>query len=513
MASRLESGVILNNKLLATGALCLAASSIAACGSAANEGTVEAAPAMAQPISQAGLRWVSTKRITTNCGPTDLPADPPPGFARIPGKPAVPMPPPIAKMQAVGADRPIAATIPDKVSPGITLVDPGARKPFYLINTDKEVVGQFAGDYFSFMQLLPDGNILGSSNVHNDTFRARGGGHTGCIEEYRPDGTLVWRFSLSTDNYIHHHDVQKLANGNFLALVWERVSAAEAIELGRNPEHIAANDTFWFDGIVELNPHTAEIVWEWSLRDHLIQDFDPTKANYGVVADNPGKLDINAINFENDGSVRADWTHVNAMDYNEKLDQIIFSSNYLWEVYVIDHGISAFEAQGEAGDLLYRWGNPKNYGRGDDESTALFAQHDVHWIPDGLPGAGNIMVFNNGSDPERPYTTVVEFEPPMNTDGSYNLGADGVYGPTALSWEYVPKDGEEFFSWFISGAQRLPNGNTLVNHGAGGRMREVTPEGEIVWEYQFDDGADGPHMMFRSYRYPVDHPGVIALTQ
>ena len=497
-------------KLMIPGAA-LALLALSACGQSSNSGAAVAAMADAEPAEQPGRRWISDKKISTNCGITDRPADPPPGYAKIPGSPAVPMPPPIAERQAVGADRPMAATVAEKVSPGVTLIDPGARRPFFLINNDKEVIGQFEGDYYSFMQLLPDGNILGSSNVYNETFR-RGGGHTGCIEEYEPDGTLVWRFNLSTDRYIHHHDVHKMANGNFLAIVWEKVPASEAIELGRNPEHVAENGNFWFDGVVELNPYTAEIVWEWSFRDHLIQDFDPTKANYGVVADNPGKLDINAINFRDDGGVSDDWTHVNALDYNEELDQIALSSNYMWEVFIIDHSISAFEAQGDAGDFLYRWGNPKNYGRGSDEDTMLYAQHDVHWIPEGLPGAGNLMIFNNGATPERPYTTVVEFTPDMNADGSYSLGADGAYGPTELAWEYNPPEEERFFSWFISGAQRLPNGNTLVNHGADGRQREVTVDGEIVWEYQYDDGADGPHMTFRTYRYPEDHPAVLALT-
>ena len=485
--------------------------SLAGCNPAADPVATTTAAPPATPAPQAGPRWISDKRISTNCGPVDAPPDPPPGFARKPGASAEPMPPPIAKRQAVGAERPIAPTIADKVSPGVTVIDPGGRRPIFLINTDKEVIGQFEGDYYSFMQLLPNGNILGSSNLYSEVFRD-GGGYTGCIEEYEPDGTLVWRFALESDDYVHHHDVHKLPNGNFLAVVWERVSVAEAIELGRNPEHVAENGDFWFDGLVELNPHTAEIVWEWSFRDHIIQDFDPSKANYGVIADNPGKLDINAINFRNDGSVSDDWTHVNALDYNEALDQIIISSNYMWEVYVIDHGLSAFEAQGDAGDILYRWGNQKNYGRGDDDDTKLFAQHDVHWIPDGLPGAGNIMIFNNGSDPERPYTTVVEITPDMNADGSYNLGEDGTYGPTEPSWEYVPAEGEEFFSWFISGAQRLPNGNTLVNHGSDGRQREVTADGEIVWEYQYDDDADGPHMTFRAYRYAEDHPAVLAIT-
>ena len=421
------------------------------------------------------------------------------------------MPERIAKRQAVGAKRPIAATDPSRVSPGITLIDPSSRKPFYLINNDKEVIGEFAGDYFSFMQLLPNGNIFGSSQMYSDTFRD-GGGASGCIEEYNADGSLVWRLALASDDYIHHHDLQKLANGNVLALVWERVSTDKAIALGRNPEHVAENGELWFDGIVEVNPMTAEIVWEWSIQHHLIQDFDPNQSNYGVVADNPGRLDINAIDVNPDVSVGADWTHVNTLDYNEELDQIIISSYYLSEVFVIDHNTTPYEAQGPAGDFLYRWGNVANYDRGDEGSRKLFAQHDVHWIPKGLPGAGNIMIFNNGSETERPYTTVVEFTPDMNADGSYNLDADGAYGPTELAWEYVPKQGEEFYSWFISGAQRQPNGNTLINHGAKARLREVTPEGDIVWEYAYDDGADGPHRLFRAYRYPEDHPAVLAIT-
>lgn len=480
------------------------AATLAACSPA----TESAAPAVAEPVTPL---YISTKPVSTDCG-VDAPPDPPPGFAKRIGGTAADMPPTFATRQAVGAERPIAETDFSRVSPGVTLIDPGARKPFYLINNEKEVIGEFAGDYYSFMQLLPDGNILGSSNMYSDTFR-HGGGATGCIEEYAPDGTLIWRLALATDDYIHHHDVRKLANGNVLAVVWERVSADMAIALGRNPEHVAENGDFWFDGIVEVNPATAEIVWEWSLRHHLIQDFDPNQSNYGVVADNPGRLNINTINFADDGTVGPDWTHVNAFDYNAELDQIVFSSNYLSEVFVIDHNTTPYEAQGPAGDFLYRWGNPANYSRGNDETRRLFSQHDVHWIPDGLPGAGNIMIFNNGSSSSRPYSTVVEFTPDMNADGSYNLGDDGTYGPAELAWEYVPKEGEEFFSWFISGAQRQPNGNTLVNHGANARIREVTPEGDIVWEYAYDDGADGAHMLFRAYRYPADHPAVLAIIE
>lgn len=418
----------------------------------------------------------------------------------------------LASWQAVGAGRPIAETDAERVSPGYVLIEPGYRKPAYLINNDKEVVASFENDYFSFTQLQADGSRLASSNLYSDVFQD-GGGNRGCVEEYAADGSLNWRIRLATDDYIHHHDVVKLENGNVLALVWERVSVEQAVWLGRNPDHVAENGNFWFDGIVEVNPITAEIVWEWSMRHHLIQDFDAGKPNYGVVADHPELLDINAIHFNRDGGVEDDWTHVNALDYNSNLDQIIFSSNYLSEVYVIDHSTTPYEAQRSGGDFLYRWGNAENYDRGTAEDRMLFNQHDVQWIKAGLPGAGNIMIFNNGDGKLRPHTSVVEFSTPVNDDGSYALDAGGAYGPKDLAWEYAPTDEDIFFSWFISGTQRLANGNTLVNHGASARVREVTPGGEIVWEYAYDDGAEGPHMLFRANRFPADHPAVAAIIE
>jgi len=453
--------------------------------------------------------YISRKAVSTDCG-VALVSAPPPGFADIPNAEIVEMPEGLAKRQAVGADRPIADTDVARVSPGYVLIEPGYRKPAYLVNNDKEVVAAFENDYFSFTQLQADGSRLASSSLYSDVF-LDGGGNRGCLEEYAADGSLNWRLRLETDDYIHHHDAVKLENGNVLAIVWENISAEQAIAMGRNPKHVAENGNFWFDGIIEVDPETATIVWEWSMRNHMIQDFDAGKPNYGVVADNPGKLDINAINFNRDGSVSDDWTHVNALDYNTELDQIIFSSNYLSEVYVIDHGVTSFEAQGNDGDFLYRWGNPENYGRGTADNRQLFDQHDVQWIRDDLPGAGNIMIFNNGNEKLRPHSSVVEFSTPRNADGTYALDGSSAYGPVDLAWEYAPTDETIFFSWFISGAQRLANGNTLVNHGAKAQVREVTVDGEIVWEYKFDDGADGPHMLFRANRYPADHPAVTAI--
>ncbi len=494
----------LNNGL----AVLMSAAALAACTQSANETITATEPVAAEP---AVPLYISRKQVSTDCGVESTPPNFP-GFANRPNAQIGDMAPPVAQMLAVGADRPMVETDHERVSPGYVLIEPAYVKPLFLVNNDKEVVATFENDYFSFTLLQDDGSRLANSIVWEDVFQF-GGGQRGCLEEYAVDGSLNWRVRLATQNYIQHHDMVKLDNGNVLTIVWERVPVAQAVALGRNPEHVAENGDFWFDGIIEFNPMTAEIVWEWSMRHHIVQDFDPGRPNYGVVAEHPEKLDINAIHFNMDGSVNSDWTHVNAMDYDPEHDQIIFSSNYLSEVYIIDHSTTPYESQGDKGDFLWRWGNAANYDRGTEENRRLFNQHDVQWIRPGLDGAGEIMIYNNGDGQLRPYTTVVQFAPEMNADGSYVLGEDEPYGPEALTWEYDPPDEEKFLSFFISGAQRLPNGNTLVNQGAGAKVREVTVDGEIVWEYAYKDETDAPHMLFRAYRFPEDHPAITAILE
>jgi hypothetical protein len=391
-------------------------------------------------------------------------------------------------------------------------------KQSFLINNDKEVVATLENDYYpAYTQLLSNGHRLINSQVYSKVF-ADGGGKYGCVEEQDADGNLLWRVNMSSDEYVQHHDVIKLANGNFLALVWEKAPASEAVSVGRDPEAVAEDGTIWFDGVIEVNPYTMQVVWEWSIRHHLTQDFEKGLPNYGVVAETPGRLDINKFLIDpGETQVAADWTHVNAIDYNPELDQIVLSSFQLSEIWVIDHSTTPLESAGHSGgrygkggDFLYRWGNPANYNRGSETDRKLFHQHDVQWILPGLPGEGNIMIFNNG-DASRPNTTVVEFTPEINSDGSYDLSDGVAFGPEALAWEYNPPTEEQFFSFFISGAQRLANGNTLVNQGAGGHIREVTSSGDIVWDYSYKNESDAPHMTFRAYRYPPDHPGLARL--
>jgi len=121
------------------------------------------------------------------------------------------------------------------------------------------------------------------------------------------------------------------------------------------------------------------------------------------------------------------------------------------------------------------------------------------------------MFFNNGDPDVRPYTTITEISPPRNSDGSYYREEGEAYGPEELVWEYNPESKDQFYSAFISGAQRMPNGNTFINAGRIGHQREVTSAGEIVWEYAFRNETNAPHIMWRANKYPADYPGLAGL--
>lgn len=440
------------------------------------------------------------------------------GFKPPPGQKRDDMAPPVAGMLSIGADRPMVETDPSRVAPGYTLIETFTEKDSFLINNDHEIVATLANRHPpGLTEILPNGHRVVVSNRYSKRF-ADAGGYTGCLEEYDENGTLLWQLNLAADDYIAHHDFSILPNGNILSITWESVSADLVISQGRDPDTVPESGDFWFDGVIEIDPYNAEIVWEWSVRHHLIQEFDESKANYGVVADHPGRWDINKYvpSFVT-GNVSADWAHFNAIDYNEELDQILLSSNFMGEFYIIDHSTTAYEAAdhqggryGQGGDILYRWGNPSNYNRGTKEDRDLWGQHDVQWIREGLNGAGNFLMFNNGGR-DRPWSTVVEIAPPMHADGTYQVDEGEAYGPSDKVWHYDPEPPERFFSFFVSGAQRLPNGNTLINQGAGAKVREVTAGGDIVWEYRYTDYDELPDGMFRANKYPPDHPGVLKI--
>jgi Arylsulfotransferase (ASST) len=402
-----------------------------------------------------------------------------------------------------------------KAFQGYTLFAPMNSKITYLIDMQGKVVRTWegAGKPGHTAYLLENGNLLRAAEVSgkDQQFVGGGGGSGGRVQEFTWDGELVWDFIYSNPKQLPHHDVPKLPNGNVLMICWEKKTAQEATAAGRK-----GGSNVMADCIIEVKPTgktTGEVVWEWHLWDHLIQDNDKSKENYGEVAAHPELVDINygdglGVNIAKQkdldklkgigylgagppGKISPDWTHINSVNYNAALDQIILSVHNLHEFWIIDHGTTRAEAaghtggkSGKGGDLLYRWGNPRVYRAGTVKDQQLFAQHHAHWIPKGMPGEGHVLVFNNGSKrPEGTYSTVDEIVLPVDAKGHYERKPDAAFGPEKAIWSYAAPDKKEFYSSFISGAQRQPNGNTLICSGADGLLFEVTPEKDVVWKY------------------------------
>ncbi|MBI9051602.1 MAG: aryl-sulfate sulfotransferase [Anaerolineaceae bacterium] len=363
----------------------------------------------------------------------------------------------------------------------------------YLIDSDGDAVFTWESQYTpgNSVYLKENGNLLHTGMFKSDVFTAGGAG--GIVEEIAPDGTIVWSYQYASDQVLQHHDIEELPNGNILLIAWEMKSQAEAIEAGRSPD-LLKDGELWADHVVEIDPRTNNIVWEWHIWDHLVQDYDATKENYGIIAEQPQRIDLNFASRQ----ANADWTHINSIDYNAELDQILLSVHNFSEIWIIDHSRNTQEAAGDAGDLLYRWGNPQAYDAATNAEQQFYAQHDAQWIPVGYPGAGNILVFNNGDQRKRPYSSVDEIVPPLDTDETYTF-IDDTFAPASPSWSY---SGDNFFADHISGAQRLGNGNTLICNGTEGVFFEVTPDEKVIWRFNYGDEV------FRVIRYEADYAGL-----
>jgi hypothetical protein len=438
-------------------------------------------------------------------------------------------------------------------TPGYVMFQPSAAGAIYLVDNEGRAVHVWetphagGGD----LEMLPDGNLLrGARDPEQLGFKT--GGTGGLLQELDWDGHVVWEWKLSDASRVHHHDVTVLPNGNVLLLAWEAKSAEEAKQKGRRADRIP-EPGLWVDYVLEIErvrPRGANVVWEWRVWDHLVQHHDPAAPDFAEPSTRPARIDVNgdarapqidAAQLEQlkalgyvppeatPQDVRADFLHLNAVAYHPRLDQIALSAPTFGEVWIIDHATSTAEAAGSRGDLLYRWGNPSTYGRGGAADQRLFYQHDVRWIPDGWDGAGNLLVFNNGRErPDGPWSSIDEWTPPLGDGGRYLLQDGQPFGPSALAWQYRAAAPASFYAPFVSGAQRLANGNTLVAAGTGGELFEVTRAGEVVWEYRnpyWGDAvrnADGslpqprvderPFSLFRATRIPADHPGLAGRT-
>ena len=348
---------------------------------------------------------------------------------------------------------------------GYTLIQaPGDGPPDWaLITMNGEVVHRWRMEVprtkggMPRARLLPSGNLLALRTVNNR--------RDGYAQEYGWDGELVWEYAPPGE-WWPHHDVERTATGNTLLICRETV-----------PEHIRRKATeperremLYSDVILEASPQ-GETVWEWHQYEHL--DIDrrvrvPAPVDWWAGPQN---------------NTLVDWTHTNTVqaipenkwddagDERFKPGNVLMSLRQLSLVLLVDR---------DTKQIVWEYSG--------DYKGGMSGQHDSHLIERGLPGEGNILIFDNGASP----TTDLS-----HCGCSFVLEVD----PTTKQAVWVYDQRERFHSNFTSSCQRLPNGNTLILEAAHGRLFEVTPEGETVWEHVF---GRAPRTQ-RAYRYAYDH--------
>ncbi len=357
-----------------------------------------------------------------------------------------------------------------------------------------------------------------SSSVAQDAIFAGGAGATIEIRDW--DNNLIWTYTLNDENFRLHHDIALTDEGTILAIAWELKTNEESAAVGRDTSTLA-QAKMWPDYILEIDPATDEVIWEWHAWDHLIQDFDSTKNNFGVIADHPERIDVNYGRLDG----HPDWMHANSIDYNADLDQILLSVPYFDEIWIIDHTTTTEEAASSfggfgnrGGDLMYRWGNPMTYGQGTVDDKQFFFQHDAHWIDDFLepthPQYGKIAVFNNRFAADISVASIISPDWVMY-EWEYTI-ENNTYLPETYDFNLAhPVDSTDLWSTGLSSVQFLPNGNTLIMGGRFGYAFELTPDDDIVWEYIVPRNGANPatqgdiltvnqNLTFRFNRYPLN---------
>ncbi|MBW2031140.1 MAG: aryl-sulfate sulfotransferase [Deltaproteobacteria bacterium] len=407
---------------------------------------------------------------------------------------------------------------PDKCWNGFTIYPSAGHQGAILIDMNgnvvrhwKEILGEPVPN-----KILPGGYVMGSTG-------ARGAGHQEFVDLVQVDwnGNIVWKFNKTelikdpgkepTWMARQHHDWQREGNpvGYYVPGMDPLVDRGKTLILAhKNVKRPKMTDKLLEDDrIIEVS-WDGKILWEWLASDH----FDEMGFSEGA------KNTLYRFPGYRKSRGSGDWMHVNSMSYlgpnkwydagDERFhpDNIIIDGRSTNTMLIIEK---------KTGKIVWRVGPDYTATPALRKLGQIIGQHHCHMIPRGLPGAGNILVFDNGGwagydvpNPGSPYGTnaakrdhsrVLEFNP---------ITLKVVWQYTARTAGFMPRlDDYKFYSGYISGAQRLPNGNTLITEGADGRIIEVTPDHKIVWEYispYYAGKNKNWNLVYRAYRVPYD---------
>jgi len=391
---------------------------------------------------------------------------------------------------------PVAAALaaPSVFPTGVTRYDPGKAwngyvlfsgqdKKTHLIDMNGNEVHAWAQEGFPPVLVAPDkaggarGHVLLQLAQLPGAHAAGNGLGNAAIGELDWDGNVVWRWGAAAQTAYggadtttaavpggaahQHHDWERLANGNTLVLA----NLVHAVP-GFKAQQVLD------DVLYEVDPQ-GKIVWRWTASDHL-DELGFSKTALAQLRASAPREGAKAVDFLHTNSARAlgpnKW--FDGGDARFAPENVIISSRQANIVAIVDK---------KSGKVVWRLG-PDFAPAGTTLPRAvdqLIGQHDPHLIAPGLPGAGNLIVFDNQGEAGYPVVS------PGIFPHSRVLEIDPV--KKQIVWEYTAVDSRQtqwsFYSAFISSARRLPNGNTLIDEGMNGRVFQVTPQGDIVWEY------------------------------
>ncbi|MEM9368620.1 MAG: aryl-sulfate sulfotransferase [Planctomycetota bacterium] len=299
-------------------------------------------------------------------------------------------------------------------------------------------------------------------------------GSHGIVEMVDWEGNVVWEYSRRTfGEHVLHHDMEYLPNGNILVLSYEARSPAEVSALGG----VSTEQIRWFEKILEIKPNLTDgstsLVWEWDSTRYMTSEDGDRAA---------GKL---AIGVKGAGERQL---HFNSIDYHPQRNWILVSSLIYGEVFIIDRA---------TGKIIDRWGK-----------GVLGGQHDARWLDENVPHRGDFLVHNNRDGRLKGVEKAGPFGLGAFHSAILEVKLGDQHREAEVVWEYKPDPIESWYGPFMSGANRLPNGNTLVINSFNRRVFEVDPNKMMVLDFHIP----GPGRVFRVYKLRKDHPGLEQLS-
>jgi len=378
-------------------------------------------------------------------------------------------------------------------SDGYLLFSPFNFNQTYLIDACGDLVHKWEHSEMlgTASELLPNGNLLRTERMVSNV---NGAGVGGRFLEIDWNGVVVRTIELASDTLHAHHDFSILPNGNLLVILWEVHDRADALSQGANGDLL--DGEIWSERIVELAPtaNSWEVVWQWRVWDHLVQDYVASAPNFGVVSENPRRLDLNMRGAYVDANL--DWLHFNSVTTSADGKQIVLSARSTNEIYIIDDTTTTSEAKGSTGgefgfggDLLYRYGNDQNYVQDVEAPRPLYGQHDARFATVGL-NEGSLSVFNNGINrPNGEFSSIYRWSPRVDAVGAYVLEGNRFAAPVEI--QEIPLD-VSLYSSILSSAQPMSTGGYVVNVGRLGAFLEFDQAGSELWRYVSPVGANGP---------------------